>query len=248
MMRHEAFDLERWTLDQALIWISSRNPDWVVSDASWVEYRCAHLGTFNQETKRYEYEHEADPALHPLDAERQLLRALQTKQIDGLNGAALMDPACFDQADYLRRPDETLLACPHVPVAVLKTVVAGGGTHIQRVDPGDDRIAVRVPSAQVLATFPANSAGRESVEDIHDRKSSQPAATAPRPLKAELEAAYKGWVSKYVGLEPPSRKDDEAFLKERFPGNHITRDRVREIRAQLAPESWKRGGRRKLAE
>jgi hypothetical protein len=61
--------------------------------------------------------------------------------------------------------------------------------------------------------------------------------------KAEVEEAYRLWISRYVGQKPPSRDDDEAHFKGMFP--NITRQRIRELRNTLAPEEWRRVGRRK---
>jgi hypothetical protein len=66
------------------------------------------------------------------------------------------------------------------------------------------------------------------------------------PTKREVEAAYMDWVMQHQGRTPPSRGKDEAEMIRLFP--HLTRDRVRDLRNRLAPDSWKQRGRRKLAE
>jgi hypothetical protein len=77
-----------------------------------------------------------------------------------------------------------------------------------------------------------------------------PPATTSAPLvriptKAETTAAYRDWVAKHEGATPPSRVEDEKYMKGLFP--HIPRDRVRDLRSEFAPEPWRRRGRRKSA-
>jgi hypothetical protein len=67
-------------------------------------------------------------------------------------------------------------------------------------------------------------------------------APAKRALKSELEAAYKLRVEEFKGKKPPSRKEDEQYLREEYG---IGRDRARELRAKFAPPEWQAKGRRK---
>lgn len=178
-MKNDAFDLRWWSLDQALIWISSRDPDAVMSGSSWVDFRADRIGVWNTETNEHEYEH-ADPVVHPKSAEQQLLRALQNEQIEGLNGGERLAPIWFDQADYLRNWNETLLVNWYLPAAVRIKDLSGGGQYIQRVNPDENKIPVRVPSAQVLACFPA----QEQIaipQDQQDNSSNVSEQTSPSP-------------------------------------------------------------------
>jgi hypothetical protein len=74
----------------------------------------------------------------------------------------------------------------------------------------------------------------------------------PRTIKSpavfsgrELRSWYIGWVAQHAGRQPPSRTDDAVEAKQRF-GRPIPRDALRALRRELAPDEWKRFGRRKL--
>jgi hypothetical protein len=243
-MKNNAFDLRWWSLDQALTWISSRDPDAVVSGSSWVDFRADRLGVWNPEIREHEYDH-ADLVLHPQDAEQQLLRALQNAHVEGLNGVEKLDPIWFDQAEYIRNLDATLLVNWHLPATVQIKMLSDGGQYIQRVNPDENKIPVRVPSAQVLSCFPAQGQATtpQKPQGNVDTDMLKPSA---RATKSEVEAAYRNWIAQHEGRTPPSRAKDEAEMLERFP--HLTRDRIRDLRNKHAPDNWKRKGRRKLAE
>ena len=141
-VKHEAFDLPRWTLDQALIWISSRDPAWVVGRKSWVDYRLAHLPTPDG---RYPGN---DFVVIPKEAERQLLLFLCKGQIDASHGTEKLSPLWFDHAEYLQSMDETLLV-----------------NHVERINSDENTLSIRVASVQMLAQFPPighrSAAGRK---------------------------------------------------------------------------------------
>jgi hypothetical protein len=61
-------------------------------------------------------------------------------------------------------------------------------------------------------------------------------------LKRNLEAAYKQRIETYRGKKPPSRTDDEQWVKEHF-GLGVTK--ARDLRRDLAPPEWRKHGRRK---
>ena len=58
----------------------------------------------------------------------------------------------------------------------------------------------------------------------------------------ELESRYLERVAAYVGRTPPSRSEDEAWLKETY---RLGRTRSRELRKKLAPADWHKAGARK---
>jgi hypothetical protein len=112
---------------------------------------------------------------------------------------------------------------------------------------------LRFPRDQVLAAFPARAGVVEAV-------SAWPAATVaegpllraaievnaiPRaPTPGEIEAAYREWIGMHEGQPPPSRTDDEDYLKQKFPGLTKVREHQRSLRARLAPAIWTGHGRR----
>src|SRR5262249_53692873 len=70
----------------------------------------------------------------------------------------------------------------------------------------------------------------------------------PTRAKAVSEAELTRWYRDRIdtwseGKDPPSREDDIADARERFPG--ITSQRVRQARTDLAPKPWQAKGRRK---
>lgn len=65
----------------------------------------------------------------------------------------------------------------------------------------------------------------------------------PRMSVAEAKRRYSERVENWdVNLQPPTREDDEAWLKSELG---VSRDLARKIRKEIAPENWQRGGRRK---
>jgi hypothetical protein len=62
-------------------------------------------------------------------------------------------------------------------------------------------------------------------------------------IKRETEAVYRDWIAQHEGQMPPSRDEDWNHMKRHFP--KIPRDRVRELRNELAPKAWLQQGRRK---
>ena len=72
------------------------------------------------------------------------------------------------------------------------------------------------------------------------------AGAAPRQVgRSRLRAWYVGWVKTNVAEgKRSSREDDLAAAREAF-GTSVSRERLRELRRELAPEAWRRLGRRK---
>jgi hypothetical protein len=60
-------------------------------------------------------------------------------------------------------------------------------------------------------------------------------------LKSD-DVIYREWVARHEGQTPPSRDADRDHLRAHFP--NITQDRIRTLRRELAPPSWKSHGRR----
>lgn len=77
------------------------------------------------------------------------------------------------------------------------------------------------------------------------RAETSPAKIIPKCADTkELHRAYGERVANWPkGAPPPSFQEDWEFLRTRHYG--LSRDRARDIRRQLAPYSWKQGGRRK---
>jgi hypothetical protein len=63
-----------------------------------------------------------------------------------------------------------------------------------------------------------------------------------RFTREEIEPAYRKRIEEFRDKTPPSRKDDERWFKETFG---IGRTRARGWREKLAPQEWKKRGRRK---
>jgi hypothetical protein len=192
-MTNDAFDLRWWSLDQALIWISSRDSKAVVSGASWVHFRADRLGVLNQETGEQEYEY-ADFVLHPQEAEQQLLRDLKNGKIDGFSSTEKLEPIWFDEAEFSRNEAQTLLVNWHLPTTVQIKTLLGGGEYIQRINPDENKLRVRVPSAQALACFPAQEQTASTLKQkgsanagvIEFDAKDEALAEALRPVAAEI--------------------------------------------------------------
>ena len=78
------------------------------------------------------------------------------------------------------------------------------------------------------------------------RAKPDPAGSAPRQAgRSQLRAWYVRWVqSNLANGKQPSRELELATAREHF-GLSVSRDRLRELRRELAPEQWRRVGRRK---
>jgi hypothetical protein len=67
--------------------------------------------------------------------------------------------------------------------------------------------------------------------------------TRPKPVQTkELERDYLNRAQTYTGKKPPSRAEDESYLKEKYG---LSRTRARELRKKLAPAEWHKTGARK---
>lgn len=66
--------------------------------------------------------------------------------------------------------------------------------------------------------------------------------TAKPSLKSDLSAAYKERIKSYCGKKPPSRADDEQWIRKHFD---LSVTRARDLRRELAPPHWRKPGRRK---
>lgn len=110
---------------------------------------------------------------------------------------------------------------------------------------------LRFSRADVIRTFPANSVEEQEASrgcsNSPEQSDNPPPAPVPKRAvtTSEVEAAYLSRIAQYEGQPPPSIALDVKEMGERFP--HLTRDRVRDLRKKLAPDDWKRKGRRKLA-
>jgi hypothetical protein len=119
--------------------------------------------------------------------------------------------------------------------------------YIAQVPKGEDAL-VLIPEADLLRYLQAGSLqlGAASPQEPQVSMSQNRSESPLRATRSEVVAAYRNWIAQHEGRTPPSRADDEAEMLRRFP--HLTRDRVRDLRNEFAPDAWKRRGRRKLAE
>lgn len=105
--------------------------------------------------------------------------------------------------------------------------------HERRVGQWTD-VMIDAPS---LAAWISNSPAK--------REETRPIREIPKRADTKkLHRAYSERVANWPkGAPPPSPKDDLEFLRTLHDG--LSRDRARDIRRQLAPYRWKKGGRRK---
>ena len=79
-------------------------------------------------------------------------------------------------------------------------------------------------------------------DDSDDQKTPKTQAFSPSKAEREYKSRVENWPA---DKPPPSREDDESWLKEEFG---VPRDKAREIRKEHAPEKWRSHGRRKTGE
>lgn len=123
---------------------------------------------------------------------------------------------------------------------------------------------LRFPRDQVVAAFPPDGKDTEAASAVDagpmqpptltegvngpvpaDGATDEPPALRKAASKADTEAAYRDYVARHAGPKPPGRENDLAHMRSLFPNIH--RDRVRDLRRTLAPESWSQKGRPKSA-
>lgn len=108
--------------------------------------------------------------------------------------------------------------------------------------PVDLWTGVYLKKKELLAAFVSREASQpQGVVPQQASMSSETPKTPPRaPTKSEVEAAYRDWITQHDGQAPPSRDDDEEYMRAKFPG--LSRVRLRELRSSLAPSTWKKAG------
>ena len=75
-----------------------------------------------------------------------------------------------------------------------------------------------------------------------------PDRTAGTVAKAKLASWYRQWVAQNAASGAiPTRDQDWAAAKTAL-GNGVPRDAVRDLRRHMAPDAWRRQGRRKIAD
>jgi hypothetical protein len=84
--------------------------------------------------------------------------------------------------------------------------------------------------------------GREAAPKREGSGKEERKQTTRRPLKSDLEAVYKQRIDTYLGKKPPTRIDDEKWVKEQFG---LGVKKARDLRRNLAPPEWRKPGRRK---
>jgi hypothetical protein len=261
----------RWTLNQALIWIATREPT-LVNEAS---SRAALAGARTQLAQNAPMgrrtwmstrimallsdDDEPTPFLIPYGAaETALWEALCRGAIDARVDEDVIPAWWFadailqncdpDRMVFLRRRDKPLILATHPDGSAL-------ASSRQREEP-------RFDVAQVMAAFPPINIHARTVVSENtteqgapwsDPSRSDPLEVTPREIpvlpkrgpvtKQEVQDAYRERVALYEGKRAPSREDDEKFLRDRFPGLGGIRGRARKLRSDLAPH-WSRPGPR----
>jgi len=105
-----------------------------------------------------------------------------------------------------------------------------------------DSILKAFPAPVVMRPDESGSSSPTEAPPLGEQKSPQ----VTTPTKKDLERVYLERIQQYVGRTPPTREEDVAYIQGLYP--KVKRDRVRELRDQLAPEEWKQRGRRKSAQ
>ncbi|MFC4170482.1 hypothetical protein ACFOYU_00145 [Microvirga sp. GCM10011540] len=180
------------------------------------------------------------------DAEQQLLRAFQNGQVDVLTGTKKLDPTWFDEAEYLCGQGETLLENRRLPVSVQITMLSGGERYIQRLDPDEHKVRVRVPSAQVIACFPAQdqTATMQEAQAISGNLNEvEPGSSISRPRRrgnVSLSSADTPFIREmhdlYVSGAVASINAAAWKVVDRAPGNGAPQSKVDRLRRRYAKE------------
>jgi hypothetical protein len=145
-MKNDAFDLPEWSLDQALLWIATRNPVWITDGYSWDEFVLWISDCDDDEQPQF------PPGSSPYDAKPALLRALQKGQVTGWDGVEPVEPRWFNRATYLPKGDKTLIENKHITSVEVIAITKEDHRHQRRIW---TIIDLRLDPAQVLACFPA---------------------------------------------------------------------------------------------
>jgi hypothetical protein len=141
-----------------------------------------------------------------------------------IEGQGWIDEGPEEVCRYLFVPEEQL-----VPLFTMDRTVEAADTTSKQARP------------PIVPTSSGESAQPEGPPQPSAQPQPQSAFT-----RAELEAGYMSWVAAHEGKTPPTREDDLRHMKLRFPT--INKDRVRNLRRDLAPEHWKARGRRKASD
>ncbi len=208
----------KWSLDQALIWIASRDIERVFAGESWA------LFTLNVDDDD-EFERLVVP---PAEARDLLKWALQDGSVVAEGTQTGPVPAHWFNAVELKPSVDGVKAFnPTDPWAEPDAIAR----------PYDDRArTLYILSAGLMKAFP-------SIDTQQPQASVSMEASVPPPrvhTKGEVEAAYCDWIARHDGQRPPSRDADEEHMRSKFPG--LSRLRLRELRSSLAPSSWKKAG------
>jgi len=81
---------------------------------------------------------------------------------------------------------------------------------------------------------------KSAIEASQDEPAPAKTKTMPHSSKEATDELYIERVKSYKGKKPPTRAEDEAYLR----GFNVGRSRARQLREQFAPASWQKAGPR----
>jgi hypothetical protein len=223
----------KWSLDQALIWIVTRDLEKVFAGDPWAIFILNLYDEFG------EGHGQGDQILSPGKMNGCL--AASPNEAEALLRHALQDGSVVAEGT------QTGPVSAHWFNAVELKLGADGVKAFNPTDPWvepnaiarpyDDRARILyVLSAGLMKAFPVID-----TQQPHASVSTDASEPAPRVhTKGEVEAAYRDWIARHDGQTPPSRDADEEHMRSKFPG--LSRPRLRELRSSLAPSAWKKAG------
>jgi hypothetical protein len=96
---------------------------------------------------------------------------------------------------------------------------------------------------QLIAVSDRPQVRRQDVLDFFQVAANKPRKETALVSAAKLAAHYRERVKNWPSDQnPPSEEDDRKYLEVEFP--RITREQVRAVRREYAPDAWKARGRR----